>query len=783
MMKHQNSGKPALKFRATLNFLMTLSVSWSGNTFGDEPIDVEAIARNLDDFGQRLSTLRSNIDKSNFVPDDQVDKLDFEPETIIEFVSEEIVFHPYEGALRGAAGTLQTRAGNSLDQAILLAYLLNTAGYDASIVQAQLSEVDALRLLRTVETGRVPQSLDYMEQVIEDFATTSSNESSATSGGPAETEDAHVEQDVLEIEEELNQLLASAGIVMESENVTNKLLPKVQSYFWVQHRGDSTLEWQDAHPAFGKNVTPSGLEPERRFEESIPAEFHHQFTISAWIEQWQAGSIKKHRVMKPWSSPVANLIGKSLRYHNAPSGLNQQNVGDFEAALEKTTVFTPMFNGAIAPGAQAFDLKGRTVDMLAMGGSGAGGIFQTIGDKFESATTGIADRKDGKPTFALHSMYLEFTFTAPSGQTETSKRFLLAPRERYDDDSTVIWALITDHNYMVAPGNHPVELLVDRLLAANIQGLDWLEFMVRESFEPDKENQIPEEMPTGVQPLLQHWLMDQVSIGDPTVIKYRTIPALLGIRQGYRDAQTAFSAVDIVFNRVEHVRKTDSGIESAPKSSLKAGVWDTVLESIPASSRTGDLQSVISTAWVFELAKQQGIESVVLRPGESDRVKQLGIDSNAARFVGEALEDGFAVVIPSRLPEGAPMAGWWRVDPQSGETLGMTGDGYGQDMMVYVNALLSHSTRFMNAQAAIQRCEEKGSMAEKLCCLVNAHANNVMGVAFGGWMKNSFSKSVMDVYKIANGARKISNAVAGTGKKGAQPDVEAMSCSDIPTGW
>jgi len=491
-----------------------------------------------------------------------------------------------------------------------------------------------------------------------------------------------------------------------------------------------------------------------------------------------AGSIVKHRVMKSWTSPVANLNGEALRFRNEPNGLNNETAGNLEEALKRTTLLVPMFNDAIAPGALAFDLKGRTIDLFATNGSGSAGIFQTIGDKLESATTGIADRKDGKPTLALHSMYLEFTFTTPSGDSDIRKRYILPPRTDYDNDDTVLWSLITDHSYMAAPGDQPIDLLADSNLATNIQGLDWLDFTIRKSFEPDTEIPVPGEMPADLAPLFQHWTMQQLPQTDPSIIRFRATPGLLGIRRGYRDARTAFTAVDVVFNRVEYLRKTSSGLTTAPQAGLRSGVWDTVLESLPAKLKQNGAQSAVSTTRVFDLAQKQGIATVVIRPGKPDSELPAGLDENAARFIREDLERGYTIVMPSSVPKGSPMAAWWRIHTESGETLGMTGDGYGQDMTEYLTSLVSNAKGLVDALNSIKACEQQNSMAERLCCLVSAHANNVVGLGFGGFLGAIAGGAAANVFDIANTA-----TTAITNGQGLLPSAQPIACNEIPTDW
>ena len=59
-------------------------------------------------------------------------------ETIIDWVRQNISFQQYPGMLRGAYGTLITRPGNALDQAMLLARLLGDAGYEIRIARGKL---------------------------------------------------------------------------------------------------------------------------------------------------------------------------------------------------------------------------------------------------------------------------------------------------------------------------------------------------------------------------------------------------------------------------------------------------------------------------------------------------------------------------------------------------------------------------------------------------------------------------------------------------------------------
>src|SRR5690349_20231057 len=79
----------------------------------------------------RRYSIRSRNQEAGVDPliDEIAYQLDYDTEKIAAFVTAEIRYEPYAGALRGAIGTLWAGAGNSVDTAQLLAALL-----EASIV-------------------------------------------------------------------------------------------------------------------------------------------------------------------------------------------------------------------------------------------------------------------------------------------------------------------------------------------------------------------------------------------------------------------------------------------------------------------------------------------------------------------------------------------------------------------------------------------------------------------------------------------------------------------------
>ena len=76
---------------------------------------------------------------------DQAFLLQYDANKIFRFVADEVVFEPYDGVLRGAEGTLRSRAGNAADKALLLGELLGASNIAVRYSIGRLSDANAPR--------------------------------------------------------------------------------------------------------------------------------------------------------------------------------------------------------------------------------------------------------------------------------------------------------------------------------------------------------------------------------------------------------------------------------------------------------------------------------------------------------------------------------------------------------------------------------------------------------------------------------------------------------------
>ena len=745
--------------------------------------DYPAMEKSIDATTQALRALRADLRRERFATDPLLDTLDYESDLLVSFVRDEIMFQPYDGVLRGVDGTLRAGAGNSLDQSVLLASLLKSAGFEARVVRGSLSDGDAIRLLRSLKAAALPASLAYLDSSLSKYF----KAAPAADFGLVAIGESAMAETTGALTSELRKLLEQGGIGLDAVDVMSTLLPEARRYFWVQYRDGPSQAWQDTHPAFGSEAAPTGLAPEEYFAESVPEIYQHKITVSAWIEQWSGGKINRQRVMAPWTRPVANLDAGTIRYRNFPSGLNLDDAANLDKVLRDSQIFVPMLNDVRAPGAMAFDLQGRSIDPMVIGASGGGmtGIFKTMGDTMAKAAGEVMDRQDQQPVLALHSMWLEFVFTTPGGEEFTQRRYLIAPRTDHSTaNETLLWPLITDHTYMINAGGQPLDYVAERFLATAIENSSWQKTMVRHFMNPgdslvEPANALPVDFP----PLAQFWFMAENPLAERDLISFRARPAMLGLRRGFLDAETAFASVDIVANPMEHIRLTGNGIQRVPTAALQQGIWDTATESLPQKALSVAAEDASNTFRSFRLAGEQGIAIRLLKPGQGELVADLGLDAGASEFISADLAQGYAVLVPQRLPEGASMAGWWRVNPMTGETLGMTGDGRGQDLVEYLTEVTGIAFNMVQALQALKDCDKQANDVAKMCCLVEANINNVAGLGFGGFMGAAVGAAGGALFDILNYGTSLATEAAFGQAQGIMPQAKLGCDKMAATAW
>jgi len=663
-----------------------------------------------------IGDMRGALNRAEFDTEALIESLDYDPDAIIQFVREEIRFEPYEGLLRGAQGTLMGRAGNALDQSLLLAVLLQESGVDARLAYGKLDDVQVMRLVQSfrgqatpVPNSNFPDLQPYFKKVahaagVDDTQVDAVMQLVDELIGP---QDVPLWETALAGRDFLQAHLGKADITLEPADAEPQLARQSTNYFWVEYKDSASDPWQRVHviPA-GDAFDEQALPVLEYLTDEIPENFQHRLRLSVKLERLVSGKTEVVELMEPWERPVANMTGKRLSFANRPDGIRSlEDLADLSQIEARTTFLVPTINDAPAPGAQAFDLRGRTIALstLALDSAGAAAIFQTAADKTldaADALAGLSISKRAVPAAdsvqSLHRVWLEYVSIHPSGAERVDERTIWqAPEAMSPIASSALWELATPHGMGVATFEYPVSYLVDRELAHVQSQEPLLRWMLETQYAPAGQ-------PLALQPdvnlaRLSFPELSYLSQFDAGIdlkanasLVYRAEPTIVVTRHGLRNTQggtTGYADVDIVHNRRVVLRTDTTAVRTDPLQAMRMGAWETLIEQTELERQqfllsATPFHTVTSANRMYQEPQSNSQAPTVLRSAEGlEALAADRLEEPTRLALQQDLQRGY--VILAEAPSDSQPLAWWRVDPSTGETLGRASDGRGQTTVEY----------------------------------------------------------------------------------------------------
>lgn len=762
-------------FRKIVSYLVIFTLTFSPLTVypstGEASQDQEykaAVAR-LDDFMSMLSQLRTYIDRSQFETEALLEKLNFDADEIIEFVTKEIHFEQYPGLLRGVQGTLMSRAGNSLDQAVLLAALLNDAGYEASIKRSTLTDHQAGDLVRQIGAerskqlplannisskellSRMLQTVNLPEDKIELFL--------AKIFSQQDVRSSDVFRDADKDAAFIHSVLKENNQALKDREITDELRAEAKDYFWVEYRLGPSDQRVAVHPTLAvKSSSFKELKVLETFKSKVPQKLQHQFRFQVFNEQRTGDKLTVTPLIKAWQRPAANLIGKRLTFTNVPDGLKKLNDLKAPSDIAKNTKFiTPVFtiDGKPALELDPFDLNGTVIDLsvLKMGGAAPAALFQTLGNKMESAiqstaTDGVSKDENYR---TLSAQWVEYTLISPDGKEKQIKRSIidrisLESRlsekheiNQFKSKAEAIWKLAVSNEFLVSPGRYPEAYTFDRYLQRIMAARAALEMAIYSVYHPDANPAYTAKQLAAFNDNPALWLMSAIDtdiLSAKSVRNYQYEPALLIINSGityHEDGLKNQFVVDIANTGQRVVRKEGSRLFNAKSAAILSGSWATRLEEVNFISAQEAPSFQWNTRKAFDLAKEKKIPLKLLLPDKQEELKKLqALNSKTRQQLSEDLKKGYMVIVPQRPVSNNALAGWWRIHPDTGETLGMISGGQGGVISEY---LVTLSGIALTISAALAAFGLANCLSDKSCspgqCFKNAGIGFVLGYLLG----------------------------------------------------
>jgi hypothetical protein len=159
----------------------------------------------------------------------------------------------------------------------------------------------------------------------------------------------------------------------------------------------------------------------------------------------------------------------------------------------------------------------------------------------------------------------------------------------------------------------------------------------------------------------------EILIGRPNVLTYRATPPIVSADQAPLRIQ-----IDLAANATA-VRWNNA--RDPFQARLEQGVADTVAEIVTIST---DLRMSENTASVFSVASDSKADTRLFKPRAGGGIAELDLPPDTKARLAATVASGYVAVAPTSLVQLRDRRGlgWWRVDPASGETVGVMDSGY-----------------------------------------------------------------------------------------------------------
>jgi hypothetical protein len=669
----------------------------------------------------------SELPRVEFDPAALAGSLGNDPRKPFEWVRDHTWWVPYRGLLRGAQGVMLDRVGNSLDRAVLLGQLMRQTGQTVRLAHTQLTENRARELLakvRPVPDERRPPVASRpvapeRQKAIE--ALMPGHEKSL----PAQLADAKRRSDEAgALVRSQSDLLLTTLRDNAAQNPTGDeaAIAALQDHWWIEREDHGKWIAMDVllpDAAIGDALAAASEIsewPAHASAPAIPATNWHTVQIRVVVERYQSGETTESTALEAVLRPAEVLerpivLGHMPRPWPTPLPESRADPNVLKGAalqVKKWVPFLQVGDDLITQSAFTDGGELTSISTDSPGGlGGAGGIFggfgSALGGDAPAETYATAEwidyevRVPGQPSQRLRRTV--FDLLGPSKRSAKAAGFDVKTDalklERFD-------ALRSQTDILLQPCEFTQGFVAHLMTAGIVANQAALRELARARGTPEAKRLATAILrrihPQSSLPDLALWRSvlgrhpADWYIDRPNVLNYRIIrPVVSADRASLREL------IDIASNSLG-VRR--SAGRNAFEVRLRQGVTDTVSEMLALGS---DLRLADNTASVFAMAGAGPDRGLLIAPRDAAAMQRLGWPSDAVARLAEHVGAGFMVVVlkePVVLRE-RPRVGWWRVDPMSGETIGVMDSGFHQGMTEEEIADLKASLRaFLDEDAA-----------------------------------------------------------------------------------
>ena len=716
-----------------------------------------------------------------------VDQIGIEPADLFAWVQANVAYVPYLGALRGAEGVLMDRVGNSLDQSMLLATLLTDAGYPTRLAHANLpaAEVDGLWAglvaARTVQTAvadaaDVPQNASLLD---------AADLYGLDRGGVGEVIDktnadaaqvfVDLTPDVGSASAALAHILGPAGVAEPAATIVAAAKAALADHWWVEYEDNGTwigLDLMAPDAASGALVAPGDtFDPA-----ALPEASEQMVTVRVIAEQLKDGTLNQKVVLEQAMKP-RDLLGTTMGFRHFPMAWPedwpQMTPDDVQiklrAALYAQTEWLPVLTlgdtvlgsagildtGEIDPTPHPVNpFMQMTTAMIGMV-SKATDVLATGGDSEQLLATDpeLDIPRPPRAEGELVSERLEFIISRPGADPIVASRdvfdlvgadarargelstFTMSGQKALDRSM----AMLEESEIQVLASKLDPDFLIHLGAQSALANRPVLDDLSKDPFGklPSNYMELFSKL-TGLPYALYGLASLRFSLNNYSDWVYVDRPMVVLQHTRLRRAGGGDFLAGVSLDIVENGVGVDPfAADNAFGLRLSQGVADTFAEAA-ALQQIGTVQPNVAS--VFAGSDQLGAGWIALRPGDQALLGSVGWNADAKARMALDLASGNMVVLPAAPSAEQQLAGWWRIDPATGQALGVSATGHGQAMVEYALIIIIE-TMMAAAQCALEASLTKA--LEKTLAEKAAGADS--GKATGAGVKAGFEQAKKDV--------------------------------------
>lgn len=708
---------------------------------------------------QVLTELRKQIPQQYLSLDAVAEYNEYDENKIIEWLSKNIQYTPSPGYQLTPERTLQTATGNALEQAILLQNILIQAGFEARIAKTELDETTATSLLKQSFNSSPSKNWDLDEKIYNKYL---KNLSDTLKQPQNSLFDKFKELNALTPwresklfkDSELLAKIFSNAIAQEnawqtSDSMLKPWIEIAKDYYFVKYRLAQGDKWLQVHPAFVES--PPVIEKSSYYTDDISSQ-HHQITLQAFITRKTDQKTETIAVIPPIERSSLELFEHQLTYETVPSKFQEaMNENALELTYE-SEFFIPTINGVLIENTRVFGLDGE--DYAAKDILGSSQQFVKMNKKNITSTTSTLDKlakpKDEinnpkvKPSILL-DYYFKISWKSPNGDSRELRRTIY---QRNDKEIQKENKKLAIHNIsqrvllaaepaVLTPAAQFSEQLKTQIsifeYSKNAKSLNYSTPQIISKLNQMYDNQKDFRFNNTLELSLQNENKERYFSAPPMIAM---IWELKTFDNNQLNGTTTF---DYLINAAQVVKLSDSQLEMDLSATVSHGVWSTFSEALVQAkqqepgkqlSRRKLPDNVVSAAGQFNQASMDGsVYTTVKNTHQLEKYTHL--NELGKRILTEDLNNNphYLYLLPVKRPQSDFLA-YYRVDTQTGETLGYSESGRGEASYI-IQAKL-----FMNLVAGaygLGKClggEKKGMAAVgcTMCTLISTTAGMIASV-------------------------------------------------------